>query len=98
MLKAEREPQMDIVTSDKEIRIVVELPGVDKQDVRVNNFDNIVEISTSDRAARSYRAIIEVPQDAEMGSAKSSYKNGILVIIFDKELQPKTKGRQVRVD
>ena len=98
MLKAEREPQIGIVTTDKEIRIVAELPGVDKQDVRVNTFDNTVEISTSDRAARKYRAIIEVPQDAEMGSAKSSYNNGILEIIFNKESQSKTRGRQVRVD
>ena len=98
MLKAEREPQIGIVTTDKEIRIVVEILAVDKQDIKVDTFDNTVEISTSDRAARKYRAIIEVPQDAEMGSAKSSYSNGILEIIFNKESQPKTRGRQVRVD
>jgi HSP20 family protein len=64
----------------------------------VNTFDNTVEISTSDRATRNYRAIIELLQGADIGSARSSYKNGILEIVFDKKSQSRTGGRQVRVE
>jgi HSP20 family protein len=64
----------------------------------VNTFDNTVEISTSDRATRKYRAIIELLQEADIGSARSSYKNGILEIVFDKKSQSRTGGRQVRVE
>jgi HSP20 family protein len=72
--------------------------GVDKQDVEVNTFDKTVEISTSDRATRKYRVIIELPQEADIGSARSSYKNGILEIVFDKKSESRTSGRQVRVE
>ena len=35
----------DIITSDKEVKVVVELPGVTKENIKVNAYDNSVEIS-----------------------------------------------------
>ena len=38
----------DVVTSDKEVKVVVEVPGIDKKDIKINAYHNSVEISTAD--------------------------------------------------
>jgi len=95
---AEREPLADIVTTDKEVKVIVEMPGIRKEDVKVNTYDNKIEITTTDSAERKYFKVLELPPDADTETARSSYKNGILEILFDKKATPKSKGKEVRVD
>jgi HSP20 family protein len=97
-LTAEREPMADIVTSDKEVKAIVEMPGISKQDITVSTYDNSVEVSTTDKAARKYRKVIELPPEADIETAKSTYNNGILEIIFSKKVPPKAKGKQIKVE
>jgi HSP20 family protein len=47
-LRDEREPLADVVTSDKEVKVLVEVPGIDKKDIKINAYHNSVEISTVD--------------------------------------------------
>ncbi|HJU13718.1 MAG TPA: archaeal heat shock protein Hsp20 [Candidatus Nitrosotalea sp.] len=94
-LTAEREPLADVITSEKEIKVVIEMPGVEKENVKVNSHDHIVEIS-ADTPSRKYRKEVEVPADADMESVKSSYKNGILEVVFQKKTKP--QGKQIKVD
>jgi hypothetical protein len=35
-------------TTDKEVKVVAEIPGIDKQNIKVNAYDNSVEITTND--------------------------------------------------
>ena len=95
-LTAEREPLADIVTTDKEVKVIVEMPGVKKEEIKINAFDNSVEVSTTESAQRKYRRIVELPSDADVNTAKSNYNNGILEIIFDKKAKP--KGKEIRVE
>jgi HSP20 family protein len=95
-LTSEREPLADVVTTDKEVKVVVEMPGISKEDIKVNAFDNKVEISTSEKAERKYHKIVDLPPDADIDSVKSNYKNGILEITFSKKERP--KGKEIKVD
>ena len=97
-LTAETEPMADIVTTDKEVKAVVEMPGISKQDITVSTYDNSVEVSTTDKATRKYRKVIELPPEADTETAKSTYYNGILEIIFSKKSSPKAKGKQIKVE
>jgi HSP20 family protein len=97
-LVAEREPLADIVTSDKEIKAVLEMPGISKQDININAYDNSVEVYTADTAARRYRTIIELPPEADIDTAKSTYNNGVLEIIFNKKVSSKPRGKQIKVE
>jgi HSP20 family protein len=97
-LRAEREPLADVVTSQKEVKVVVELPGIDKNDIKVNAYDNSVEISTTDTSQRKYRHIVELPGEADIETAKSIYRNGILEITFNKKESPKQKGKQINIE
>ena len=58
-LSAEREPLVDVSSTDKEVKIVAEMPGINKQNIRIDAYDNYVEIK-SDDPNRKYHKKIEV--------------------------------------
>ena len=95
-LTAEREPLADVTTSDKDVKVTVEMPGVSKQDIKINVQDGSVEVSTIGSASKKYRRLIELPPDADLETAKSTYTNGILEITFKKK--GKTKGKELKID
>ena len=97
LFSAEREPLIDVSSTEKEVRIVAEMPGINKQNIRIDAYDNYVEIK-SDDPNRKYHKKIEVQDDIDLESARSSYNNGILEIIFKKKEQQKPKVRQINMD
>ncbi|WP_337862086.1 archaeal heat shock protein Hsp20 [Nitrososphaera sp.] len=94
-LTSEREPLADVVTSDKDIKVVVEMPGVTKDSVKVNVYDKSIEVK-AETPQRKYRRTIELPPEADTDTAKSTFNNGILEITFGKKKQP--KGKEIRVE
>jgi HSP20 family protein len=96
-LSAEREPLIDISSTDNEVKIVAEMPGISKEKIKVNAYDNYVEIKSED-PNRKYHKKIEVPEDIDIESARSNYNNGVLEITFKKKEQQKPKGRQINIE
>jgi HSP20 family protein len=97
ILSSEREPLVDISTNDKEIKVIVEMPGVKKENIKVNAYDSSVEISTDD-PQRKYHEVINLPSEADIETASSKYNNGILEVVFNKKQQSKPKGKEVKVE
>jgi HSP20 family protein len=96
MLTAEREPLADVTTTNKEVKVTVEMPGITKQDIKVSVYEGAVEVSTIEKAKRKYHRIIDLPSETNVETARSTYSNGILEIIFDKQSKP--RGREIKVD
>jgi HSP20 family protein len=96
MLTAEREPLADVTTTDKGVKVTVEMPGINKQDIKVSAYEGAVDVSTIEKARRKYHRIIDLPSETDIGTARSTYSNGILEIIFDKKAPP--RGREIKVD
>ncbi len=97
-ISSEREPLVDVNTTDKEIKVVVEMPGIKKVDIKINVYDSRVEVTTSKDAQRKYYKNIELPEQAEIETARSSYNNGILEITFDKKKVTKPAGREIKIE
>ena len=97
MISSEREPLADITTSNTEVKVILEMPGVNKDKIKVNAYDNSVEIK-SDDPQRRYHEVIDLPPEADIETAKSSYRNGILEITFKKKDQTKPKGKQINIE
>jgi HSP20 family protein len=97
LISSEREPLADITTSNTEVKVILEMPGVSKDKIRINAYDNSVEIN-SDDPHRNYHEVINLPPEADVETAKSTYKNGILEIVFKKREQTKPKGKEVKVE
>ncbi|MGC2309734.1 MAG: Hsp20/alpha crystallin family protein, partial [Nitrososphaeraceae archaeon] len=99
-ISSEREPLVDISTTDKEIKVVVEMPGVNKENIKINAYDSTLEVTTTDAEgiARRYHETIDLPEEADLATAKSKYNNGILEITFNKKDKSKPKGKEIKVD
>jgi len=97
MIRSEREPMSDVTEADKEVKVVVEMPCVSKENIKINAYENKVEVKT-EATKRKYHEVIEIPVDADIETAKSNYNNGILEIIFKKKAEGKPKGKNITVD
>jgi HSP20 family protein len=96
-ISGEIEPLMDVTTTDKQVRVVVEMPGISKDSIKVNAYDSTVEVKSED-PQRKYHRTIEIPPETDIETAMSSYKNGILEITFKKKEQTKPKGKTIKVE
>ena len=95
-VKDEREPLVDVMSSGDEIKVIAELPGVNKEDIKVSASENTVTIQT-DTPERKYRKDIELPDEVDQSSAKSTYQNGILEITFRRKGK-KPSGVSIKVE
>jgi HSP20 family protein len=98
LISSEMQPLADVITTDTEVKVVVEMPGVSKENIKVNAYDSSVEITTTGQEERKYREVVEIPPETDIETAKSIYKNGILEITFKKREQTKPKGKQINVE
>ena len=96
-ITVEREPLVDVNVSDKEVKVVMEMPGVKKEEIKINAYDGEVEVIAND-PQRKYHKAIELPQYADIETVKSTYNNGILEITFNKREETKPKGREIKVE
>ena len=94
-ISSETEPLVDVTTTDKEVKVVVEMPGVGKDKIKVNAYDNTVDVKSED-PRRKYHRTIEIPVETDIETAKSNYNNGILEVTFKKKEQ--TKGKTIKVE
>ncbi len=94
-----REPFIDIQETDKEIIVTAEIPGVEKENIKVNVYDNTLEISASiskeekekregfirkERRLGKFYRTITLPCEVLTEKAKATYKNGVLEIRLPK--------------
>ncbi|MCD4740780.1 Hsp20/alpha crystallin family protein [archaeon] len=86
-VKDAREPLVDVIEHEKEIDVLAELPGVEKDDidVRANEDHLIVEVPDE-----FYKEVV-LPCDVDEKSVKARYKNGVLTITLKKKKPSKPK-------
>ena len=94
-VKAEREPLVDTIEEDETIKVVAEVPGVEKDDIDLDCTEKTLTISV-DSATKKYYKDIEFPSDVDPTSAQASYRNGVLEVTLNKT-KPKTKGRRIEI-
>ena len=101
-----RKPFIDIVETDKEVVANVEMPGLNKEDIKINLTEDRLEISAEtkqdeekkekgyiykERRSGSYYRSISLPSSIDSDNAKASYNNGVLEIKMPKtEIKKKT--------
>jgi HSP20 family protein len=96
-VKGEREPLVDVTTTNGEVKVIAELPGVEKTDIKLNATEDTLTISV-ENPYRKYFKEVELPVKVDPLKAKSSYKNGILEVSLPKRERGESKGENVRVE
>ena len=77
----ERDIRVDIFENGKKIRVIVELPGVNEEDLRLDLTEDILAISAS-RGNRNYYKDVKLPNAYENIVGKA-YNYGILEVILN---------------
>ena len=96
-IKEEREPLVDVISTNGEIKVVVELPGVEKKDIKLHGTEDNLTI-TVDTMENKYFKEINLPAKVKPKEAKTNYKNGVLEVTLPKaEEKKKPKGEQIRI-
>jgi HSP20 family protein len=83
-LQERREPLVDVIEDDGTIKVVAELPGVEKEDIKLHATVRGMTINV-ENAERKYFKELEFPMEIDRTTAKSSYKNGVLEVSFQKK-------------
>ena len=94
-----REPIVDAIVDEKEklVKLVAEMPGVEKTDVKILVQDKSVDIS-AEHGEKRYHVKVPIKHKVDANSAKASYKNGILELVFKLIEDEKSKGKKVEVE
>ena len=96
-ISGEMEPLADVTTTDKEVKVVIEMPGISNDKIKVNAYEGKVEVKSDDPQRRYYKTV-ELPSETDIETAKCAYNNGILEITFNKKEQAKTKGKTIKIE
>jgi HSP20 family protein len=93
-----REAIVDTIVDEKEktVKLIAEMPGVEKTDVKIIVDNKIVDISAK-HGKKKYHSKVPLKHKVDENSAKASYKNGILQLVF-KLVTEKQTGKKVEVE
>ena len=104
-------PAVDLVDKQDKLLAKVELPGVDKKDVKLSLNNNILTIQGEmnkeeetknedyyyrERAYGTYSRNISLPTEIDKEKIKAKFKNGILEITMPKK--PEVKPKEITVE
>ena len=104
-------PVVDILETDNEFILKVELPGVEKDDVEVSIDNRILTIKgekkKDDKGKKVHRTECRygtfirnftLPQDVDVNKVEAACKNGVLCLTLTKMEQAKPKQIEVKVN
>ncbi|MGA9057380.1 MAG: archaeal heat shock protein Hsp20 [Terriglobia bacterium] len=74
-----REPMVDVFEEDDYLLVLAELPGIGKEDVRVEVKDDVLTIS-AERGDKKYRKEVLLPRNVSKEKMQVSCNNGVLEI------------------
>ena len=96
-IKEKREPLADVMTADDEVKVVIEVPGVEKKDIKLQGTENSLIVSI-DTPKRKYYKKLEIPVKIDPKSANSSYNNGVLEVTIQKKKEEEPGEEPIKID
>ena len=91
-----REPLVDVLDEVDRIRVVAEIPGVEKEQIQLEIVDNVLQITVEGK--RKYYKEVELSTRVDAESVRATYKNGVLEVTLNKIQTTKKSGKTVKID
>jgi HSP20 family protein len=97
----------EVEETDKEIVVRIEIPGIEKDDVRVTLEGNVLHLSgekhfvrdtedssyhVMERAYGAFERAVPLPHNVDIDNAAASYTNGVLTVRLPRKDEPKGKS------
>ncbi len=106
-------PTVEVSETEKEVRVVAELPGMEQKDVEITLVDGALRIRGEKREEHednkrdfyrsevrygTFERSIALPGDIDAAKAKASFKNGVLKITLPKTAEAQSRRRHIPVE
>jgi len=92
----EREPLTDILDTNGEIKAIIELPGVAKEDINVTGTERTLTVSV-DTADRKYFKKLNLPVEVNHETTTSKYTNGVLEVTIKKNEKKEMEAEKIEI-
>ncbi|BBD72836.1 heat-shock protein Hsp20 [Sulfodiicoccus acidiphilus] len=96
ILSEDIEPVVDVIERDDEVRVIAEVPGVDKDKIKLTVSGSELHLEARGDE-RNYSTDVDLPAEVDENSAKASYKNGVLEVVLKKK-QKKPTGKEIKIE
>jgi HSP20 family protein len=103
-------PSVEVVQSDKDVRVSAELPGLDEKDVEVLVDDDVLTIrgekraETEDKERRfteryygRFERVIPLPFAVEEDKAEASFNNGVLTVTLPRSAKAEDRAKRIAI-
>lgn len=106
-------PALDLVQDHNEVRVIVELPGLKKEDIELSLQNNILTISgkredvserkdaetyRSERYFGKFQRTVQLPAAVDSSKVEARYQDGVLTVTLPKAEEAKPKQIAVNVE
>jgi HSP20 family protein len=95
-IQEKHEPLVDVMESDGTVKVIAELPGVEKKHIELNATKENLTIAVN-TPQRKYYKKIDLPSDVDPRGANSIYKNGVLEVTLKKTNNEQKKGEHIPI-
>ncbi|MCX9014742.1 MAG: hypothetical protein OIN89_08125 [Candidatus Methanoperedens sp.] len=75
--------QVDILETEKSVHVVAGIPGMEQEDIELNCTGWGLEITASN-PVKTVKEIVQLPVRVNKTGMKTTYRNGILEVVFNK--------------
>ena len=101
-------PRVDVVETDREIKVSAELPGMDEEDIELRLDNNILTIRgekkqekgenyyRSERVYGTFQRAIRLPAEVDADKAEAVFKNGVLTVRLPKTVASRAKKISIK--
>jgi HSP20 family protein len=106
-------PQVDVTETEKEVRVIAELPGLEEKDVDVSLTQGVLTIKGEKREEHEenkrdfhrselrygmFERAVQLPAEIDADKAKATFKKGVLKITLPKTAEAQSNRRRIPVE
>ena len=91
----ELEPLVDVLDEGDKVRVVAEIPGVEKENIKLKAVGRKLIIQATN--GKKYYKEVELPDEVDLKTAKAHYRNGVLEIEVEK-VRKKSAEFEIKVE
>jgi HSP20 family protein len=81
---------------DKDIVFTIDMPGVQKKDIKINVEPNAINVNAENGGSRKYNYSRRFKPTVDVESSKATFKNGVLDITIQKK-ETKPTGKSIKI-
>ncbi|MBV8270586.1 MAG: Hsp20/alpha crystallin family protein [Planctomycetaceae bacterium] len=112
LVPAEWSPRVDILEREGKVVVRVDLPGLTKEDIKVELTDNLLTLQGerklekkeeregyyyNERFQGSFYRAIPLPEGVDASKATAEFRNGVLEVVIPAPARPESKARRLEI-